>query len=40
MTPGERDMMRVGAVAKLANMIRTADTGTGRADVLTWEGGQ
>lgn len=34
MTPGERDMMRLGAVAKLSNMIRTADTGTGRADVL------
>lgn len=34
MTSGEREMMRLGAVARMSNMIRTADAGTGRSDTL------
>jgi hypothetical protein len=34
MTAGERQQARVGAVARLQDMIENADTGSGRADVL------
>lgn len=34
MSGGEREMMRLGAVARLTNMLRTADAETGRSDTL------
>ncbi len=34
MSGGEREMTRLGAVARLTNMLRTADAGTGRSDTL------
>lgn len=34
MTPGEREAFRIGAVSRLSDMLKNADTGSGRADVL------
>lgn len=33
-TGGEKEMMRIGALGRLSDMLENADTGTGRGDVL------